>query len=77
MSQCERLFQRAGEREKARIYAPVEHTSGEWKELHAGIARAVHYFCGDISDRLLKMGLQTLQEVKKNMLKLFALDPHN
>ncbi len=67
------------EREKARIYAPVERTSGiEWKELHAGIARAMQYFCGEyISDRLLKMGLQTLQEIEEKYApKLFALDPH-
>ncbi|NLM45538.1 MAG: FAD-binding protein [Firmicutes bacterium] len=67
------------EQEKARIYAPIKRTSGiEWKELHAGIARAMQYFCGQyITDRLLNMGLQTLREIEEEYVpKLFALDPH-
>ena len=49
----------------------VEGTSCRYRKGNA-------VFCGEyISDRLLKMGLQTLQEIEEKYApKLFALDPH-
>jgi succinate dehydrogenase/fumarate reductase flavoprotein subunit len=65
--------------EKARVYAPVKRTSGmEWKELHAGIARAMQYYCSEFkTESLLKMGLDTLRKIEEESVPLlFALDPH-
>jgi succinate dehydrogenase/fumarate reductase flavoprotein subunit len=67
------------EREKARVYAPVQRTGGvDWKELHAGLARAMQYYCSEFkTESLLKMGLSTLEKIEKESVpKLFALDPH-
>jgi succinate dehydrogenase/fumarate reductase flavoprotein subunit len=67
------------EREKARVYAPVQRTSGmDWKELHAGIARAMQYYVSEYIDQnLLTMGLDTLEKIEKESLPLlYALDPH-
>ncbi len=66
-------------REKARVYAPVRRKSGiDWKELHAGIARAMQYFCSEYkTDSLLRQGMGTLQEIEDKWVpKLYALDPH-
>ena len=65
--------------EKARIYAPVGRSEGmDWKELHAGIARAMQFFCSEYkSEPLLRMGLDTLQDIEERwMPALHALDPH-
>jgi len=65
--------------EKARVYAPVKRSRGmEWKELHAGIARAMQYYCSEFkTERLLNMGLGTLQKIEEESVPLlFALDPH-
>ncbi|NLN06592.1 MAG: FAD-binding protein [Firmicutes bacterium] len=67
------------DREKERVYAPVKRTGGlEWKELHAGIARAMQFFASEyLTDRLLAIGLDTLQEIEEEYApRLFALDPH-
>ena len=50
----------------------------DWKELHAGIARTMQYFCSEYkSDRLFKMGLQSLQHIEETWApKLLAPDPH-
>lgn len=66
-------------REKARIYAPVKRSRGiEWKELHAGIARVMQYFCSDFKSRTtLQMGLDALNEIEAEFVpRLYALDPH-
>ena len=66
-------------KEKERIYAPVNRSGGiEWKELHAGIGRAMQYFCSEyLTDSLLQLGLQTLQEIEEEYVpRLYALDPH-
>ena len=66
-------------REKARVYAPIKRSDGmEWKELHAGIARAMQYYCSEFkTENLLNMGLGTLQKIEKESVPLlFALDPH-
>jgi hypothetical protein len=65
--------------EKARIYAPIKRKNGiEWKELHAGIARAMQFFCSEYkTESLLNMGLDTLQDIEQNWVpRLYALDPH-
>ncbi len=67
------------DREKARVYAPVKRTDGmEWKELHAGIARAMQYYVSEFkTESLLNMGLGTLSKIEKESVpQLFALDPH-
>lgn len=66
-------------REKARIYAPIRRSDGiDWKELHAGIARAMQFFCSEYkTDSLLKMGLDVLREIEEVFVpRLYALDPH-
>jgi succinate dehydrogenase/fumarate reductase flavoprotein subunit len=65
--------------EKARIYAPIKRDDGvEWKELHAGIARAMQYFCSEYkTELLLNMGLDALKEIEDvHVPRLYALDPH-
>ena len=66
-------------REKVRIYAPIKRSSGiEWKELHAGIARIMQYFCSEYkTEKLFNMGLDSLKDIEENWVpKLYALDPH-
>ena len=65
--------------EKARVYAPVRRSSGmEWKELHAGIARAMQYYVSEFkTESLLNMGLDTLRKIEEESVPLlYALDPH-
>ena len=65
--------------EKARIYAPIKRSDGvDWKELHAGIARAMQYFCSEYkTESLLNMGLDTLKDIEeRHVPRLYALDPH-
>ncbi len=65
--------------EKMRIYAPVKRTSGmEWKELNAGIARTMQYYCSEFkTESLLRLGLDTLKEIEETFVpRLYALDPH-
>jgi succinate dehydrogenase/fumarate reductase flavoprotein subunit len=65
--------------EKARVYAPIKRTGGvDWKELHAGIARAMQYFCAEYkTEKLLTMGLDALKEIEDVFVpRLYALDPH-
>ena len=65
--------------EKARIYAPIKRSDGiDWKELHAGIARTMQYFCSEYkTESLLKMGLDSLKEIEEVFVpRLYALDPH-
>ncbi|MFC1920978.1 FAD-dependent oxidoreductase [Chloroflexota bacterium] len=67
------------EKEKKRIYAPVKRSNGmDWKELHAGIARAMQYYCSEYkTENLLKMGLGTLKKIEDESVPLLvALDPH-
>jgi succinate dehydrogenase/fumarate reductase flavoprotein subunit len=67
------------DKEKARVYAPIKRSEGmEWKELHAGFARAMQYYCSEYkTERLLKMGLDALQKIEAESVPLlYALDPH-
>ncbi len=65
--------------EKARVYAPVKRSEGmDWKELHAGIARVMQYFCSEYrTEPLFKIALESLQEIEEKWVPaLHALDPH-
>jgi succinate dehydrogenase/fumarate reductase flavoprotein subunit len=65
--------------EKTRVYAPIKRSDGvDWKELHAGISRAMQYFCSDYkTETLLNMGMGALQEIEEVFVpRLYALDPH-
>ncbi len=65
--------------EKRRVYAPIKRREGiDWKELHAGIARNMQYFCSEYkTEKLLNMGLDALADIEKNWVpQLYALDPH-
>jgi succinate dehydrogenase/fumarate reductase flavoprotein subunit len=65
--------------EKARVYAPVKRKGGiDWKELHAGIARVMQYYCSEYrTESLFKIALQSLQDIEERWVpKLHALDPH-
>ena len=65
--------------EKARVYAPINRYDGiDWKELHAGVGRALQYFCSEFkTDLLLNMGLDALKEIEEvHVPRLYALDPH-
>lgn len=65
--------------EKARVYAPVKRKAGiDWKELHAGIARVMQYYCSEYkTESLFRIGLETLQEMEEKWVPtLHALDPH-
>jgi succinate dehydrogenase/fumarate reductase flavoprotein subunit len=67
------------EKEKARVYAPIKRSSGmDWKEVHAGIARAMQYYVSEFkTENMLKMGLQTLDKIENEALpQMYALDPH-
>jgi len=67
------------EREKARVYAPVKRSQGmDWKELHAGIARAMQYYCSEYkAENLFNMGFDTLKKIETESVPLlYALDPH-
>ena len=74
-----RISRKQVDLEKARVYAPVKRTSGvEWKELHAGIARAMQYYCSEFkTDLLLNMGLGALKKIEEESVPMLcALDPH-
>jgi succinate dehydrogenase/fumarate reductase flavoprotein subunit len=65
--------------EKTRIYGLIKRTEGiEWKELNAGIARTMQYYCSEFkTESLLRMGLDALGDIEEFFVpKLYALDPH-
>jgi succinate dehydrogenase/fumarate reductase flavoprotein subunit len=67
------------EKEKARVYAPVKRSNGiEWKELHAGMARAMQYYVSEFrTENLFKIGLEALRKIEEESVPtLYALDPH-
>jgi hypothetical protein len=66
-------------KEKARVFAPIKRTEGvEWKELHAGIARTMQYFCSEFkTEKLFDLGLDQLQDIEEMFVpKLYAAEPH-
>jgi succinate dehydrogenase/fumarate reductase flavoprotein subunit len=65
--------------EKARVYAPINRNDGmDWKELHAGIARTLQYWCSEFkTESMLNIGLDSLKEIQEVFVpRLYALDPH-
>ena len=50
----------------------------DWKELHAGIARTMQWYCSEFkTDLLLNMGLDNLRKIEaESVPELCALDPH-
>jgi len=54
------------EKEKARIYAPLQRKGGmNWKELNAGVCRVMQDYCGELkNEELLKIGLRWLDELE-------------
>jgi succinate dehydrogenase/fumarate reductase flavoprotein subunit len=67
------------EKEKDRVYAPVRRSEGmDWKELHAGIARVMQYYCSEFkTESLFKIALESLSEIEEKWVPtLHALDPH-
>jgi succinate dehydrogenase/fumarate reductase flavoprotein subunit len=67
------------EKEKARVYAPIKRSEGmEWKELHAGFARVMQYYCSEYkTESLLNMGMGALKKIEAESVPLlYALDPH-
>ena len=66
-------------REKRRIYALIKRSSGmDWKELNAGIARIMQYYCSEFkTESLLRLGLDTLKDIEEFFVpRLYAPDPH-
>ncbi len=66
-------------REKSRVYAPIKRSEGmDWKELHAGIARVMQYYCSEYkTESLFRIALEALQEIEEKWVPtLHALDPH-
>ncbi len=67
------------EEEKARVFAPVRRSGGmDWKELHAGIARVMQYYCSEYkTESLFRIALESLQEIEEKWVPtLHAVDPH-
>ena len=67
------------EREKARIYAPVQRKDGmDWKELNAGVCRVMQDYCGELkSEEILKIGLKWFDEIEAGEASTaFARNPH-
>ena len=74
-----RIYRDQIEQEKNRVYAPTMRNRGiEWKELHAGISRAMQYYVSEYkTERLFKMGLDTLEKIDAEAVpRLIAHDPH-
>lgn len=67
------------DREKARVYAPIERSGGmDWKELECGIAKVMQDYCGDTkTEELMKIGLKSLDEIKEaEASAIRARNPH-
>ncbi len=67
------------EKEKARVYAPVNRRDGiGWKELHAGICRIMQDYCGEYKgEETLKMGLKWLGSIRDSEAsRTYARNPH-
>ncbi|MFC1996929.1 FAD-dependent oxidoreductase [Chloroflexota bacterium] len=68
------------QREKARIYAPLEKKKRciGWKELNAGICRIMQDYCGQYkTEESLQVGLRLLQGVRESeAATAYAANPH-
>lgn len=67
------------DKEKERVYAPVNRNGGiNWKELAAGVAKVMQDYCGDTkTEELMTIGLKYLDEISESEAKtLSAENPH-
>jgi hypothetical protein len=67
------------DREKARVYAPVNRTDGVgWKELQAGLCRVMQDYCGEYrSESTLQVGLEWLDGIRRSeAAQAYARNPH-
>jgi len=67
------------DREKTRVYAPVNRTEGVgWKELQAGLCRVMQDYCGEYrSESTLQLGLEWLDGIGRSELsRAYARNPH-
>jgi len=67
------------DREKARVYAPVNRSSGVgWKEIQAGLCRVMQDYCGEYrSENTLNLGLEWLDGIRKDEIsRALARNPH-
>ncbi len=65
--------------EKARVYQRVgQRGDVGWKELHAGVSRAMQIYCGAYkSERMLQTGLWWLDSIKKTeVANTYVRNPH-
>ncbi|NLF75136.1 MAG: FAD-dependent oxidoreductase [Chloroflexi bacterium] len=76
-----RVDSRQVQREKARVYAPLEtqQRSIGWKELNAGVARVMQTYCGEFkSGAALQEGLRILGEIRETeAAATYAANPHD
>jgi succinate dehydrogenase/fumarate reductase flavoprotein subunit len=67
------------EKEKSRVYAPVERKSGvSWKTLQAGLCRVMQDYCGEYkSGETLQIGLKWLASIRESeAAEVQARNPH-
>ncbi|MCX6013361.1 MAG: hypothetical protein NTV30_08140, partial [Chloroflexi bacterium] len=79
VSSFPRISRQQIEEEKLRIYAATERKTGvDWKELNHGLNKIMQVYCGDPkSEKLMKIGLQLLDDLKKEAaFNLYANNPH-
>ncbi|MBI5029085.1 MAG: FAD-dependent oxidoreductase [Chloroflexi bacterium] len=74
------LDQKQIEREKARVYAPLQKSTDSigWKEMNAGICRIMQDYCGQYrNEETLQAGLRILASVRESELtQTYAANPH-
>ena len=73
------LSSEAIDKEKQRLYAPLEHENGlNWKELNMAISKAMQNYCGASKcDALLLEGKRLLKEYEKIIVpQLSCVNPH-
>jgi len=67
------------DREKARVYAPIERNNGiRFKELARGIAKVMQDYCSDTkNEELMNIGLKALSEIREaEASTIYATNPH-
>ena len=74
------LDRRQVEEEKEHLYAPLEVKSRSmgWKELNAGICKAMQDYCGECRNEFtLKIGLELLRSLRESeATRIHASNPH-
>jgi succinate dehydrogenase/fumarate reductase flavoprotein subunit len=78
-SACPDLSRKQVERERARVYKPLEnHEEIEWKELNAAACRIMQNYCGELkNDELLDLALISIKELQQYDADRVSVDnPH-